>query len=233
MTRIFGLIPAAGRGTRMGLKAPKQYLRLGDKSMLEHAVDALLSSSSVDAVVVVVAGTDIEHRSIPARERVLYAAVGGVTRAESVFNGLKALNVMLGAVGDDWVLVHDAARPCLATRELSVLIDSLKNEEVGGILATRLTDTLKRDNSVARVGATVPRAGLWRAATPQMFRVGLLRQALADPQMRAAVTDEASAVEALGGSPHLVEGLPTNIKVTQPEDERLAEAILRMQRRIP
>ncbi len=220
----------------MGLRVPKQYLRLGDKSMLEHAVDALLSSKSVDGVVVVVSGTDAEHKSIASRERVVYAAVGGATRAESVFNGLKALNVMLGAVGDDWVLVHDAARPCLAQRELAVLIDSLKNEEVGGLLATRLTDTLKRDHSAggggAQVGATVPREGLWRAATPQMFRVGLLRRALGDAQLRASVTDEASAVEALGGRPHLVEGLPTNIKVTHPEDERLAEAILRMQRRI-
>lgn len=216
----------------MGLRVPKQYLRLGDKSMLEHSVDALLSNKNVDAVLVVVAGTDAEHKSIAARERVVYAAVGGATRAESVWNGLKALNVMLGAVGDDWVLVHDAARPCLAQRELAVLIDSLKNEEVGGLLATRLTDTLKRDASGGRVSATLPREGLWRAATPQMFRIGLLRQALGDAQMRVSVTDEASAVEALGGQPHLVEGLPTNIKVTHPEDERLAEAILRMQRRI-
>lgn len=216
----------------MGLRVPKQYLRLGDKSMLEHSVDALLSNKNVDAVLVVVAGTDAEHKSIAARERVLYAAVGGATRAESVWNGLKALNVMLGAVGDDWVLVHDAARPCLSPRELAVLIDSLKNEEVGGLLATRLTDTLKRDASGGRVSATLPREGLWRAATPQMFRIGLLRKALGDAQLRISVTDEASAVEALGGQPHLVEGLPTNIKVTHPEDERLAEAILRMQRRI-
>jgi len=216
----------------MGWRMPKQYMRLGHQTMLEHSVEALLSSKSVEAVMVIVSGTDAHHKSLYWRERVIYASVGGVTRAETVFNGLKALSVTLGAVADDWVLVHDAARPCLSQLDLHVLIDSLKNEEVGGLLAMRLSDTLKRDNSVSQVAITVPREGLWRAATPQMFRIGLLRRALSDPQARAAVTDEASAVERLGVNPHLVEGLPTNIKVTHSEDSDLAKAILRMQGRI-
>ena len=216
----------------MEMEVPKQYGRLGGKSMLEHAIDALLASARIDRVLVVVAGADVAHRSMSERRRVSFAAVGGALRADSVLNGVNTLLETHHAAENDWVLVHDAARPCLAPEELSRLIESLHDDAVGGLLALQVSDTLKREGYASRVGCTVTRAGLWRAATPQMFRLGMLRAALFDPRVRASATDEAAAIEALGHAPRLIEGFATNIKVTRPEDWALAEAILRMQGRI-
>ncbi|HXF45020.1 MAG TPA: 2-C-methyl-D-erythritol 4-phosphate cytidylyltransferase [Burkholderiaceae bacterium] len=228
--RLFALIPAAGTGARMGTMVPKQYQRLGRQTMLEHAIDALLAAPDLEHVLVVVSPNDIAHRELAPRARVSFVTVGGATRAESVRNGLRVLRASVALHDDDWVLVHDAARPCLAREELMRLMTAVADDEVGGLLAVPVADTLKRAAG-GRVAATVERDGLWRAATPQMFRAGLLARALANLTDDAAPTDEAAAVERLQLRPRLVEGLTTNIKVTVPSDWPLAEAILRAQGR--
>jgi 2-C-methyl-D-erythritol 4-phosphate cytidylyltransferase len=228
--RLFALIPAAGSGARMGTSVPKQYCRLGGQTMLEHAIDALLAAPDLEQVLVVVAPEDIAHRELAPRSRVSYAAVGGATRAESVRNGLRVLRALFSIGDDDWVLVHDAARPCLARDDLMRLITTLSSDAVGGLLATPVADTLKRAAG-GRVAATVERDRLWRALTPQMFRAGLLLRALAQFAGDEALTDEAAAIERLQLRPQLVEGQSTNIKVTLPSDWPLAEAILRAQGR--
>jgi 2-C-methyl-D-erythritol 4-phosphate cytidylyltransferase len=229
---IHALIPAAGSGTRLGADRPKQYLTLGHQSMLEHAIDALLGDARISQVLVVLSPADALGAHLPGvkgRQRVAVARVGGASRAASVRAGLQELN----AQDDDWVLVHDAARPALTSQELAGLIDALADDAVGGLLALPVADTLKRTDAAdaPRVAATVDRAGLWRALTPQMFRVGLLRRAL-DAGDLGAVTDEASAVERLGLAPRLVGGRATNIKVTTADDVPLACAILVAQGRL-
>lgn len=215
----------------MGASVPKQYQRLGGQTMLEHAIDALLAAPDVERVLVVVAPDDIAHRELSTRPRVDYAGVGGATRAASVRNGLRVLRAAQRLDDDDWVLVHDAARPCLARDELARLIDQLAGDQVGGLLALPVADTLKRAGA-GRVAETVDRDGLWRAITPQMFRAGLLARALdAAGATGAHITDESAAVEALRMRPRLVEGAATNIKVTVPSDWPLAESILRAQGR--
>jgi 2-C-methyl-D-erythritol 4-phosphate cytidylyltransferase len=224
----FGLIPAAGTGTRMASEAPKQYLVLGGKPMLEHAIDALAAERRVERVFVVTAATDQRWCSLRVdAARVEFLPVGGKSRAESVRNGLEAI---AGQVHDeDRVLVHDAARPCLAAPELSRLLDEAGMDDVGGILAVPLTDTLKRAAGT-RIDATLDRDGLWCAQTPQLFRAGPLRAALAGSL--AGVTDEASAMERAGHAPRLVLGSTANLKVTTPEDMVLAQAVLARQGRL-
>ena len=217
----------------MGANVPKQYFRLGGQTMLEHAVDALLAAPDLEVVLVVVAPDDIAHRQLPRRPRLDFASVGGATRAASVRNGMRVLRAMQRIDDDDWVLVHDAARPCLAREELMRLIDTVAADTVGGLLALPAADTLKRAQD-GRVAQTVDRAGLWRAATPQMFRAGLLARALDETSSGTdaeQVTDESAAIEGLKLHPLLVEGHSTNIKVTVPADWPLAEAILRSQGR--
>jgi 2-C-methyl-D-erythritol 4-phosphate cytidylyltransferase len=209
----------------MGLATPKQYLRLGGRTLLELAAEALVLDARLERVLVVVAPGDEAWRGLAFAPRVQVVTAGGATRAETVRNGLARLH----AAADDWVLVHDAARPCLSAEDLAALIDSLWLDPVGGLLAVPLADTLKRAAG-ERVAATLPREGLWRAATPQMFRAGLLTRALAGEL--AAITDEAAAVERLGESPRLVEGSATNLKLTQPGDEVLARAVLQSQGRL-
>jgi 2-C-methyl-D-erythritol 4-phosphate cytidylyltransferase len=230
--RLFALIPAAGAGVRMGTAVPKQYFRLGAQTMLEHAVDALLAAPDLEQVLVVVAPDDIAHRQLPRRARLDFASVGGATRAISVRNGLRVLRAMAHIEEDDWILVHDAARPCLARDELMQLIDALATDAVGGLLALPVADTLKRGHD-GRVTETVDRDGLWRAVTPQMFRAGLLARALDEANTSApeGITDESAAVEGLQLCPRLVAGQATNIKVTVLTDWPLAEAILRAQGR--
>lgn len=226
--RVFGLIPAAGTGSRMGGDLPKQYAPLGGRPMLAHAIAALLADRRVERVLVVVAAGDERYKQLGRDARVEFAPVGGASRAESVRNGLARL--MMSASAEDWVLVHDAARPCLAPDELAALIDALADEPVGGLLAVAVADTIKRETG-GRVDRTVERAGLWRALTPQMFRLGVLADALERARDLAAITDESSAVERIGHAPRLVPGRASNIKVTRPDDLPLAEAILRLQRR--
>jgi 2-C-methyl-D-erythritol 4-phosphate cytidylyltransferase len=227
-SHLFGLIPAAGSGSRMDGDVPKQYAPLAGRAMLEHAIDALLSDARVERVLVIVAPDDVRHRAIAANGRVEFVAAGGASRAESVRNGLARL--AMSASADDWVLVHDAARPCLARDELGALIDALADDPVGGLLAVPIADTIKRGDG-GRVAQTIERAGLWRALTPQMFRLGVLEDAFERVGDLSAITDESSAVERIGHAPRLVPGRASNIKVTRPDDVPLAEAILRLQGR--
>jgi 2-C-methyl-D-erythritol 4-phosphate cytidylyltransferase len=223
MPEFYALVPAAGSGSRMGSALPKQYLNLAGKPMIYHALTTLCASPDIKTVFVVLAPDDeifkhCDWSHCGDKLEPLYC--GGRTRAESVANGLMASELE----PDDWVLVHDAARPCLAQAHLSRLIAELRGDEVGGILAVPVTDTLKRADAAKRIARTEDRAELWQAQTPQMFRAGLLTQAL---QAAPAVTDEASAVEALGLHPKLVESETTNFKVTYPQDIRMAELLLR------
>jgi 2-C-methyl-D-erythritol 4-phosphate cytidylyltransferase len=222
--RLYGLIPAAGQGVRAGVERPKQYRLLAGMPMIAHAVAALLADARVDAVFVVLSGDDEAFAALEWGERAARVAplyCGGSTRRDSVFNGLVAMANVVDP--DDWVLVHDAARPCLEQDALGRLIDAVSADAVGGLLALPVADTLKRGGEDARVIATEPRAGLWGAQTPQMFRHGTLLQALGDA---ADVTDEASAIERLGLRPLLVTGSTRNLKVTFADDFATAERLL-------
>jgi 2-C-methyl-D-erythritol 4-phosphate cytidylyltransferase len=226
MARHFALVPAAGVGARLAAAVPKQYLLAAGRPLLWHAVASLLAHPAIGRVAVVLHPQDARFEQQPwgqMGERIMALRCGGASRAESVRNGLSALGDDLA--DDDWVLVHDAARPCLDVDLLEGLIDTLDADAVGGLLAVPVADTLKRSDANQRIVRTEAREGLWRAQTPQMFRYGLLTQALAAADLRD-VTDEASAVEALGLSPRLVQGSERNIKVTYPEDLALAELIL-------
>ncbi|TCP11097.1 2-C-methyl-D-erythritol 4-phosphate cytidylyltransferase [Crenobacter luteus] len=221
MSRRVALVPAAGSGSRVGAAIPKQYLPLAGRPLLAHTLDALIAHPGVDAVAVVISPDDqwFDGYDWPAALTVLRC--GGATRADSVANGLGQLDL----AADDWVLVHDAARVGISATALSRLIDTLDGDAVGGLLALPVPDTVKRGDADGRVGATLPRAGLWLAQTPQMFRAGLLQRALAAAPL-AEITDEASAIERLGLAPRLVEGEAGNFKVTYPQDLTLAEALL-------
>ncbi|MCU0842460.1 MAG: 2-C-methyl-D-erythritol 4-phosphate cytidylyltransferase [Thiobacillaceae bacterium] len=224
MSRHFALLPAAGVGARMGADCPKQYLDLHGRPMLWHAIQAFERHPAIARTYVVLSADDGywdgHDWADCAKLRVLHC--GGATRAESVLNGLKAVAGEVAA--DDWMLVHDAARPCLSQFLLQCLLDEVGGDAVGGILAAPVADTLKREGDAGRIRETVPRAGLWGAQTPQMFRHGLLRQALETAGLE--VTDEASAVEALGLAPLLVESDLTNLKVTFPRDLEFAAWLL-------
>ncbi len=226
MVKAYALLPAAGSGSRMGVTLPKQYLEIAGQPLLYHAVAAMARHPRIEQAFVVLAPGDTRFpaggwRELRAKVTPLYC--GGATRAASVFNGLLAARDAIA--GSDWVLVHDAARPCLGREELDRLFGEIESEETGGLLAVPVADTLKRANRDARVAGTEPRDNLWLAQTPQMFRYRVLIEALraADP---ASVTDEARAIEALGLKPRLVMGDTRNIKVTYPEDLALAELIL-------
>lgn len=220
------LIPAAGSGSRFGSDRPKQYAALAGRPMLEHTVRALAARREISCVHVVLAPDDDVFATC--RWDGLYAEVaplycGGPTRAGTVLNALMALRGR--ADDEDWVLVHDAARPCVSAAELDRLFVVLSGDAVGGLLALPVADTLKRADAQSRVAQTLPRDGVWRALTPQMFRYRLLVEGLcrAGPH---GVTDEAAAVELLGLRPRLIAGAATNIKVTYAEDLALAAAIL-------
>lgn len=221
----FALVPAAGGGARMGADCPKQYLSLAGVPLIRHSLQALTGVAAIDKVFVVLAPDDrhwdgFDWRDLSAKLAVLRC--GGTTRAESVTNGLRAMRESVQA--EDWVLVHDAARCCLARYHIENLLEEVGDDPVGGLLAVPLADTLKRAQDGGRVGATVPRDGLWQAQTPQMFRHGLLLDAL---EYAPAVTDEASAIESLNLHPRLVAADATNFKVTYPLDLQLAGWILR------
>jgi 2-C-methyl-D-erythritol 4-phosphate cytidylyltransferase len=224
--RCWGVVPAAGRGLRMGAEVPKQHLVLRGRSVLDHAIAALLGHAAVRAVVVAVAPGDERWRESAhaADARVRWIA-GGAERCHSVANALDALSGE--AAADDWVLVHDAARPCLRPDDLARLVATLAGHAVGGVLGVPVRDTMKRCADDGTVLATVDRAGLWHAQTPQMFRYAALRAALAAAIAGGVlVTDESAAIERAGLAPQLVEGSSGNIKVTRPEDLALAEFLL-------
>lgn len=225
MPRHYAIVPAAGSGSRFGAEKPKQYLDLLGRPLIFHTLKALTACPDIERVWVVLAPDDpwwprYDWSELGAKLETVRC--GGATRAESVTNGLQAAAMV--TADDDWVLVHDAARPCISATMLDALFADLAQDPVGGILAVPVADTLKRADTEQRVAATEPRDGLWQAQTPQMFRYGLLGDAL---QKCRDVTDEAGAVEALGLKPKLVRGDATNLKVTYPADLALAAMILR------
>jgi 2-C-methyl-D-erythritol 4-phosphate cytidylyltransferase len=224
--RYVALIPAAGSGSRMGSATPKQYALLAGRPLIEHVVRVLCAHPRISEVFVVLAPGDTQFSACDwsaCKSRLSPLYCGGETRAASVFNGLLAANDAID--GNDWVLVHDAARPCLTAQDINQLIAGVGDSEVGGLLAAPVADTLKRANAVQEVVQTEGRDHLWRAQTPQMFRYRVLIEALRRADI-AAVTDESSAVEQTGARPLLVRGSATNFKVTYPEDLALAELIL-------
>lgn len=226
-SRYFALIPAAGVGARLGTAIPKQYMPLAGQAMLAHVLATFAAAEAISHVFVVVSPDDGYIAALMAaapqlQGRVTVLFEGGASRHASVLNGLRAIREQVGE--DDWMLVHDAARPGLTQGLIEHLIAALKDDRVGGLLALPVVDTLKRGDQNARVAQTVERSGLWAAQTPQMFRHGLLVRALT---LADAVTDEAGAVELLGLQPRLVEGSPRNFKVTLPQDVALAEMFLK------
>ncbi len=227
--RCFALLPCAGSGSRAGTVQPKQYQPIGGVPMVRHTLAAFQPVRRLAGVLVVVAPGDETLASDPAA-RTTVAPCGGASRAESVLNGLSHL-LAHGAAPHDWVLVHDAARCLITPQQIDALIDACLPDAVGGLLALPLPDTLKAE-SRGRVEATIDRAHKWLAQTPQMFRMGALRDAYAAHAASgfAGLTDEASAIEATGAQPLLVRGSAQNIKVTYPEDFALAEAVLAARR---
>ena len=223
MPRCWALIPCAGTGSRAGAAGPKQYQVLVEKPMVMHTLAAFAEVARIDQTLVVVSPEDQFFQSPQAANAsFLVAACGGSTRASSVFNGLNAL-LNEGAVAHDWVLVHDAARCLITPEQINRLLDACLDDEVGGLLALPLPDTLKVAQA-GRVAATLPRVDKWLAQTPQMFRIGSLLEAL--ELAGDAVTDESSAIETMGLAPKLVPGSAQNFKVTYPEDFELARAVL-------
>jgi len=222
MSEFHALVPAAGFGARMGNELPKQYLDLAGRPMIWYALSTLCANPNIKTVFVVLAPDDeyfarYDWSHCAGKLEPLYC--GGATRAESVANGLLASELE----ADDWVLVHDAARPCLTPHLLARMISELRDDPVGGILAVPVADTLKRADAKQRIAHTEPRESLWQAQTPQMFRAGMLSEAL---HRCSTVTDEASAIEALGLQPRLVLSDNSNFKVTYPQDVELAELML-------
>ncbi|HEX8874613.1 MAG TPA: 2-C-methyl-D-erythritol 4-phosphate cytidylyltransferase [Nitrosospira sp.] len=229
MSDFFALIPAAGSGSRMGNELPKQYLLLAGKPMIYHALRRLCGSPRLRGVFVVLAPDDLEwgrHDWSEFLDKLAVVRCGGATRAQSVLNGLKAARGSSSIGDEDWVLVHDAARPCLSENQLEKLMHDLSDDEVGGLLAVPVADTLKRGDNDSRVERTESRDGLWQAQTPQMFRYRVLVEALSTVG-GTTMTDDAGAVEALGLHPKLVLSDARNLKVTYPQDLALAELILR------
>lgn len=228
MVKFHVLIPAAGAGSRMDSTAPKQYLPLHGSPLIAHTIAVFSDSPRISSVHIVLSAADTcwQPRMAPTAKSVIHRC-GGETRAASVLNGLLAIR---GQVQDeDWVLVHDAARPGLTMALLNKLLDELQHDAVGGLLAIPLADTLKRADEAQRVLRTESRARLWQAQTPQMFRYALLLKAL--QHAGDTPTDEAQAVEALGYQPKLVVGELRNLKITYPPDLALAAAILKADRK--
>ncbi|GMQ88344.1 MAG: 2-C-methyl-D-erythritol 4-phosphate cytidylyltransferase [Gammaproteobacteria bacterium] len=221
------IIPAAGTGVRMGADTPKQYLTLAGQTVLEHSLDVLLACQRITTVVLVLSIDDQYWPEIQYlyKDSRVETVGGGVERCHSVLNGLEYL---AGAAGsDDWVLVHDAARPCVRKQDIEMLMSGLEDDSVGGLLGMPVADTMKQVDTDDAVMQTVERDGLWRALTPQMFRLGPLRDALQQAIASGVmVTDDAAAMEMAGLRPRMVEGHGDNIKITRPGDLQLAEFYL-------
>jgi 2-C-methyl-D-erythritol 4-phosphate cytidylyltransferase len=227
--RYWAVIPAAGTGTRMEMATPKQYLSLQGRPIMEHVLLRFCRHPEIAGIIVALAPEDPywETLSIAKHEKI-GTTTGGAERCHSVLNGLRALPEV--ADRNDWVMVHDAARPCLRHEDMDKMINVLSGHPVGGILAIPVRDTMKRAGPDNEIEATVDRSDLWHALTPQMFRLGLLEKALADAvAAERVVTDEAQALEMAGYRPLLVPGHPDNIKVTHRSDLPLAELFLSQQ----
>jgi 2-C-methyl-D-erythritol 4-phosphate cytidylyltransferase len=226
--RYFALLPAAGNGARFGADKPKQYSTIDGKALLQLSIERLADNLPLTRIYVALSDhDDLFAACVDARDDVVAVRCGGPTRAQTVAN---ALRFIADAAPDDWIVVHDAVRPCVDAAALARLVTELRNDSVGGLLAVPAAATLKRGDPNGRSERTEPREGIWHAQTPQMFRFGVLREALARPGFEQA-TDEAQAVEAMGLRPRLVLGSSTNVKVTYPDDLLLATAILATQRR--
>ena len=226
---IWAIVPAAGVGKRMGAEIPKQYLSICGKTILHHTLERLGRVRTLSGLVLVLRPDDKTPISAEIPESLnVRIARGGEERCHSVLNALKILEFELAS--DDWVLVHDAARPCVKPSEVDGLIDVVSNHDVGGLLAAPVSDTLKRVNDEGEITGTVDRTELYRALTPQIFRFHVLKRALrlAADQNRI-VTDDSAAIESLGLSPVIVPGSTDNIKITEESDLLLAEAIMRQQ----
>lgn len=225
----WAIIPAAGVGKRMGADIPKQYLLLAGRPVIDHTIERVLLHPRIDGVYVALGADDgwwddTEYAGHPDLVRV----AGGAERCHSVLHALDALAGRADA--DDWVLVHDAARPCVRREDITRLVDNLIAHPVGGLLGMAVRDTMKRTDAGGRVTATVDRDNLWHAFTPQMFRLGMLRDALTGALSAGVlVTDEASAMEWAGHAPLMVAGAPDNLKITRPEDLSLAAFHLQAQ----
>jgi len=232
MPKVFAIVPAAGQGTRIGDALPKQYLPIAGKPMMFHSIEALAAVSRIGCICVALSPLDRhwgqhDWSAFPDKIEPIFA--GGALRADTVRNALAYLGTRLAK--EDWVLVHDAARPCVTTELVEQFLDEIGDDPIGGLLAMPLSDTLKSADENQRVAATIPRLNLWRAQTPQMFRHDVLRRGL---EARPDATDEAQAVESVGYSaPRLVQGENSNLKVTFAEDLVLAEMILKRQGRVP
>jgi 2-C-methyl-D-erythritol 4-phosphate cytidylyltransferase len=230
MMRYWVVMPAAGVGRRFGGAQPKQYASLAGRTVIEWALAPFLADTRCAGIRLALAEGDpwwpqVAGGLTPADAARIALAPGGAERSHSVLNGLAALEQE--ADGGDWVLVHDAARPCLPAQDLERLLQELATHPVGGLLAARVADTIKREGGGRGVAATVDRSGLWRALTPQMFRLGMLKGALERVHAEGRLpTDEAQAVEWLGEQPVLVEGSAANIKVTGAADLVIAAALL-------
>jgi len=228
--QFWSIVPAAGVGLRMGGVLPKQYLKLGKQTIIEHTLNRLRNHPLISGVVLVISPSDQHWKKLqlPECAAPLWIADGGAERCHSVLNGLNKLQGF--ASDDDWVLVHDAARPCLRSEDINKLIENLQFHAVGGLLGLPVADTIKKVGDDGMIIKTVDRNALWRALTPQMFRVGLLKNALQHALSKAyLVTDEASAVEFHGYRPIMIEGSADNIKITHPNDLSLAETFLQQQ----
>jgi 2-C-methyl-D-erythritol 4-phosphate cytidylyltransferase len=230
INEIWAVIPAAGIGSRMQSDRPKQYLELEGKMVIEQTLQRLSSHPKIDGIVVAIAKDDPWWPSIELDYLCpVHVVNGGEHRADSVLNGLEAL--LAFSHNDPWVLVHDAARPCLRHQDIDQMLLQLSEHAVGGVLGIPVTDTVKRVNTDQEMIETVCRKGLWRASTPQMFRLKSLTQALKEAkQKQLQVTDDASAMELAGFHPKMVEGHSDNIKITVPQDLALARLFLQQQR---
>jgi 2-C-methyl-D-erythritol 4-phosphate cytidylyltransferase len=226
--KFWAVVPAAGVGKRMNADRPKQYLILAEKTVIEHTLMRLIQADIFSGVAVAISEVDPywPYLKISTNENIV-TAPGGKERADSVLSGLNAIRDK--ASDSDWVLVHDAARPCLTTDDIHLMINTLQDDVVGGILALSSHDTLKSVDDNRQIINTLDRRQIWRALTPQMFRYGMLKSALEATEGNASVTDEASALEIIGFKPKIIEGRPDNIKITRPEDLALAQFYLEHQ----
>ena len=227
MPKCWAVIPAAGIGERVGSSIPKQYLQIVGKTILQHAINPFVGHGRIAGITVALHPEDTHFATLgigAAASDKVHTVIGGVTRTHSVLKALESIEAQL--VKDDFVLVHDAARPCLTNNDLDLLIDTCFAHEVGGIIGSRVADTLKHVEK-NNIVSTLDRENIWRAYTPQMFRFGLLQSAIQKAfKDNVCITDEASALEYIGYQPCMVEGDARNIKVTTVEDISLAEIFL-------
>ena len=225
----YAVIPAAGIGARMGGSVPKQYLKIKGKTILEHTLEKFCDYPGIKEIMVAIGEDDKYWSGLSiATHAKLKQIPGGIERSDSVLNGVQALARI--ADPDDWVLVHDAVRPCIRKSDIDKLISEASDHPAGGILALPVRDTIKKCDQKNSIESTVDRTGLWQAQTPQMFRIAMLQTALQECKSKnVPVTDEAQAIEFCGHHPLLVEGHPENIKVTHYDDFALAEIFLQQQ----